>query len=148
MAYDDHESIKISLHNITYSYMNIVTNGKNGISLSGAVYDIGLNGKFSKYEPTPEDRIKFHCLENKEFKNLASFGQFFKWSSNGVLHTDLFVNENTFNWLRDGLTKYKKDFFKNISLNLWIDTKLDPETEKYWVESFSIEHVDGNRFAL
>ncbi len=36
----------------------------------------------------------------------------------------------------------------NISLNLWIDTKLDPETEKYWVESFSIEHVDGNRFAL
>ena len=38
--------------------------------------------------------------------------------------------------------------FKNISLNLWIDTKLDPETEKYWVESFSIEHVDGNRFAL
>ena len=51
MAYDDHEYIKISLHNITYSYMNIVTNGKNGISLSGAVYDIGLNGKFSKYEP-------------------------------------------------------------------------------------------------
>ena len=41
MAYDDHESIKISLHNITYSYMNIVTNGKNGISLSGAIYDIG-----------------------------------------------------------------------------------------------------------
>ena len=147
MAYDDHESIKISLNNITYSYMDIVQDGKNGISLTGAVYNIDLFEKFSKYEPTSKDIIKFNCVEQKEYKTFATFGQFFKWSSAGHLHTDLFVNENTFNWLRDGLTKYKRDFFKNISLDLWVNTKLDPETEKHWVESFRIQHVDGNQYS-
>lgn len=143
MAYDDEGSLVIDLQKIYKSYMNIPQDGKSSITVSGAHYLMSLShDKFYEYETTDEDMVQFINVESKVYKNFQTFGQFFKWSNDGPLKTDLFVNESTFNWLRDGLTRDKKEFFKFIKLSLWAETKLDPETEKHFILSYRIEHVD------
>ncbi len=139
----EHTMIDIYLSKISYSYMAIESDGKSQIQLVGAIYNIDTDTNLSKAKIGTKDIVNIIRVDKETFEKLASYGQFFLGYDDNSPNAHLFVNDNTFSWLRDGLKKHKREFFKDLSLRLWTNLKIDKSSEKYWVESFTIVHTDG-----